>query len=656
MSTAVDSMGRIESNPAQTVEEVKEQEKIYAQLHEALVGKYGKLADVVTATHFGVGIDKAQWPALADYATGRSFIVPQKQAEEYAGLMQAANDLSRRDRYFHWELEFPEVFFNRTGEPKGDRAGFDAVIGNPPYVRQEQLAPFKPYFASTYPETFAGVADLYVYFYQQGLQLTRRGGRMSYIVTNKWMRAGYGERLRGYLATSSVLERIIDFGHAPIFENVDVFPCIVVLEKPVAQDDAGDITTHEVHVTAFPREVLHTVELGRYVRGNSHTVLQGRFTSRAWSLEKSAADDLMVKIHRAGVPLKDFANMKPYRGVLTGFNEAFLIDGMTRDRLVREDRNSIDIIKPYLRGQDIKRWSPEWQGLWMIFARRGIDIDAYPAIKRHLLRFREQLEPKPKSWVGDNWPGRKGGSYKWYEIQDSVEYWMLFGSPKITYQEIQFHSWFSMDREEYLTNNKAFILPTGDLYMLAVLNSPLIWWYNWRYLPHMKDEALSPVGELMIDLPIASPKEDARATVETAAERLIAITKANRESRRDTVDWLRTEFNIVSPGQHLEDFARLGLDRFIAEVRKRRPKGATVLSPATLKALRSGYTEQATPMQKRQAEAVVLERTIADVINAAYGLTPEDVDLMWATAPPRMPGAVRSTGDEVATSDDLRIR
>ena len=239
MSTAVDSMGLIEANPAQTVEEVKEQEAVYAQLHDALVGKYGKLADLVTATHFGVGIDRAQWPSLADYATGRSFIVPQKQAAEYTGLMEAAEELARRDRYFHWELEFPEVFFNHRGEPKGDGAGFDAVIGNPPYVRQEQLAPFKPYFAATYPETFAGVADLYVYFYQQGLQLTRRGGRMSYIVTNKWLRAGYGEHLRGYFATSSVLERIIDFGHAPIFADADVFPCIVVLEKPASGQEGS---------------------------------------------------------------------------------------------------------------------------------------------------------------------------------------------------------------------------------------------------------------------------------------------------------------------------------------------------------------------------------------------------------------------------------
>jgi len=643
MSTAVGSMWLIEASPAETVAEVKEQEKIYLKLHEALVGKYGTLADLVTATHFGLSIDKTQWSSLADYAMGRTFIVPQKQVREYAGLLQAADVFSTRDQYFHWELEFPEVFFDRHGELKGDAAGFDAVIGNPPYVRQEQLAPFKPYFAATYPETYDGVADLYIYFYQQGLQLTRTGGRMSYIVTNKWMRAGYGKNLRAYFAAQAILDQIVDFGHAPIFEDADVFPCIVLLEKPALLGD--HLAAHEVQVTSFPREKLHQIELSRYVREYSHTVLQSRFTSRAWSLETSAADDLMVKIRRVGMPLGEFASVKPYYGIKTGLNEAFLIDTPTKERLIREDGNSTDLIRPYLRGQDIKRWSPEWQGLWMIFARRGIDIDSYPAIKQHLLSFREQLEPKPKGWIGENWPGRKTGTYKWYEVQDSVEYWTLFGSPKIAYQEIQFHSWFAIDREGYLTNNKAFILPTADLYVLAVLNSPLMWWHNWRYLPHMKDEALSPVGELLIDLPIATPSDDTRASVESAVERLIAITRANREACHDTIDWLHTEFDIVSPGQQLENFSRLDLDSFVAEVRKRRLKVAGPLSPAALKALRAGYIEQATPVQQRQGEAAILERDNTNLVNAAYGLTPQDIDLLWATAPPRMPGMANDMRD-----------
>ena len=118
------------------------------------------------------------------------------------------------------------------------------------------------------------------------------------------------------------------------------------------------------------------------------------------------------------------------------------------------------------------------------------------------------LEPKLKDWTGKEWPGRKPGSYKWYELEDPIEYWAEFDKPKVMYQEIQFHARYMLDREGMLANNKVFFLPSGDLYILGVLNSPLMWWYNWRYLPHMKDEALTPAGFLMDNLPIARPTDE----------------------------------------------------------------------------------------------------------------------------------------------------
>src|SRR5262249_7622871 len=150
----------------------------------------------------------------------------------------------------------------------------------------------------------------------------------------------------------------------------------------------------------------------------------------------------------------------------------FLIDTPTKERLVREDPRSAEIIKPYLRGQDIRRWLPEWDRLWMIFSRRGINIEMYPAIKNHLLLFREQLEPRPKDWTGGAWPGRKPGSYRWYEIQDPVEYWELFLQPKIVYQVIQFHPQYARDDKGFLHNDKGFSIPSTDSWLLAVFNSP----------------------------------------------------------------------------------------------------------------------------------------------------------------------------------------
>ena len=207
-----------------------------------------------------------------------------------------------------------------------------------------------------------------------------------------------------------------------------------------------------------------------------------RYSEQPWSLEPPEVDSLMDKIRRRGVPLKEFAGIKPYRGVTTGLNEAFLIDQDIRNRLIQEDPNCSEIIKPYLRGQDIKRWAPQWDRLWMIFARRGIKIEEYPAVKSHLEGFRTQLEPRPRDWdvkANGAWPGRKPGRYEWYEIQDSVEYWKYFERKKIVYQAIQFHSSFALDEGLY-GNNKTFLIPSADFFLIGCLNSPLMWWHNWR--------------------------------------------------------------------------------------------------------------------------------------------------------------------------------
>ncbi len=199
--------------------------------------------------------------------------------------------------------------------------------------------------------------------------------------------------------------------------------------------------------------------------------------------------------HRnAGAKLVEYAGVSPRRGVLTGFNEAFVIDGRTRDRLIRDDPRSEEVIKPYLRGQDIDRWASDWAGQWMIFTRHGTDIDAYPAIRAHLARFRGELEPKPADWrprkSDEEWPGRKPGNYKWYEIQDNVAYWRLFGQPKLAYNDITWRSQFCIDRSAALVNNTVYFLPAADAWLVACLNAAVGWWFSWRKAQHAKDEAL----------------------------------------------------------------------------------------------------------------------------------------------------------------------
>ncbi len=638
MSTAVDSMWLIERTAGNTIAEVKEQEHAYHAVREQLTKRYAHVADLATAAQgFGLTVDRTLWPELVRQASrGRETIM----LPAITRLLAQAEAVADAQHFFHWDLEFPEVFFDRFGQPLGDAAGFDAVIGNPPYVRQEQIAPYKAFLAATFAETYHGAADLFVYFYHQGVKLLRAGGRMSYIVTNKWLKSGYGEALRGYFAQETIIERLIDFGHAPIFAGADVFPCIIVLEKPVGEDVLPP-ADHQVQVTAFPREALKLVRLDSYVNRYNHPVPQARFGRSAWSLETSETDELMEKIRRAGVPLNEFAGVKPYYGIKTGFNEAFLIDTPTKDLLVRDDPRSAEIIKPYLRGQDIKRWSPEWDGLWMIVLKSSenapwpwknlSEADAEESFRQSypaLYGFMKPLEDRLRK--------RQDKGRYWWELR-SCAYYDVFERPKLIHTDITWRPQFALTREPFVLLNTAYLWPIDDPYLIAVINSPLLWSYMWRNAMHGKDEALRLIYSFVETIPIAAPSDATRAEVEPAVARLIAIAQAKQEARRDTLNWLRSEFGVEQAGQKLADFASLSADEFTAEVKKRRPRSAGALTPATLKALRAGYTEQATPIQQRAGEALGLERRLADLVNAAYGLTPEDVDLLWRSAPPRMP-------------------
>ena len=633
MGTAVGQMTAIEHTLAETIQQVKQQEEQYQALRTALA-PWIETANVWAAQYFGVPIESMiVWRQLRNQLRGELSGLP-----DAAARIEKAKQIAQTQNFLHWELVFPEVFFEPDGTPKA-APGFDAIIGNPPYVRQEYIQPIKNFLATKYPDVYSGTADLYVYFYGRGLELLRRGGLLSYVTANKWFRAGYGEGLRGHLAERATVHEIVDFGHAPIFKGADTFPAVMVIGKPeVTTPLAINDDEHAARITIFPRNLLHIADLKQYADSHSHRVPTTRFSKASWSLETSDDETLMDKIRNAGMPLTEFIHTRPYRGVVTGFNDAFLIDTATKDRLIQEDAKSGEIIKPYFKGENVRRWLSNWNDEWMIFARRGIHIDEYPAVKNHLERFRTQLEPKPNKWAGGEWLGRKGGVYKWYEIQDSIDYWPLFDKPKIVYQVIQSHPAYSFDENAYFVNDKCFFMSSADVYLLSVLNSPIMWWYGHRYFGHMIGDALTPLVEKMVSLPIAPPTDAIRAEVEPATHRLIELTKTRRARIHDVLNWLRVEFAVTTPGQKLEAFARLDESAFVDEVKKRRPK-TPQLTPAGLRTLMSTFRDYAAQVATLDTEWDGLERRVSNLVNVAYGLSAAEIDLMWRTAPPRMPYA-----------------
>ena len=388
---------------------------------------------------------------------------------------------------------------------------FDLVIGNPPYVRQENIKPFKDIFKAKF-ECYTGTCDLFVYFFEQGIKLLNEGGFLSYICSNKYFRAGYGQKLREFLGRRSRLRQIIDFGDAPVFKAI-AYPSIILAQRgEPSRDERVRVLTWE------PGRDLS--EFGAVWESESFSMLQSELTPDGWRLESGEVLGLLAKLRSAGLPLGEYVKGRFYRGILTGFNEAFVVDRVTRDRLVAEDARSAEVLKPYLRGRDVKRWVVNDPDLWLIFTRRGTDIEQYPAIKKHLLQFKERLTPGT---------GRKAGSYKWFEIQDNVAYWEEFDTPKILYQEIATYQAFSWDESRFFSNNKTFLIPDANKFILALLNSSSVWFFLDHTVGKMAGGTYAMQTPYISQIPIPDPKKDPDrvAQIETLVQQILDQKQTN---------------------------------------------------------------------------------------------------------------------------------
>jgi len=456
--------------PSDKVEDIREKEALYDQIL-TLLRPFKEVANVWVSTYFGNEVDETAYEnALLKLSEPDSVWEAEVRSQPWFAKAQRA---AEERHFFHWELEFPEVFFEETGQRKRN-PGFDAVIGNPPYVRQEQLKD-KDFFKDHF-EVYDSVADLYVYFYEVSHRLLRRFGRFGMITSNKFMRAAYGEKLREFLAREAYVREIVDFGDLPVFPDVSAYPCIVLTTK-------GNEARGSVRYLRVPS--LDFVSLDQLVEERGGELPPGAIKGAAWRLISPEEYSILEKMEQVSVLLKRWLGKTEIRrGVLTGLNEAFFIDETTRAHLIEEDRKSAELIKPLVVGEDIKRYEIEFRNRYLIFTRRGVNINHYPAIKRHLEQFRERLEPRPPDWDEEKqgkWPGRKPGAYAWYEIQDTIDYYEDFAKPKIILPDIAVEARATYDHKQLFVSNTAYIIATTDVSLVALLNCRLLnWWYSRR--------------------------------------------------------------------------------------------------------------------------------------------------------------------------------
>lgn len=374
--------------------------------------------------------------------------------------------------HFDWKLDFPEILNPYVSE----NLGFDIVIGNPPYIRQESITDIKPYLekidGKANYEVYNSTSDIYTYFFELGHKLLKADkGVFSFICSKKYTRAKYGQNLRKYLLKNTEISGYVDFNEVQVF-GATVDTSIIFFQKK--KEIPVNYTFSYCQVG---NDLIVNQPLVEYIDKVGYKYQSNSLTEEGWSFSSEAKEKIKEVISKTGKSFK-FWEFECYRGVLTGCNEAFFITNEKRSELIADHPSAEDVIKPLLRGRDIDKYKVTYQDQYLIFTRRGINIEEYPSIKKHLEYYHDRLQPKPSNYKGKNWTGRKSGTYNWYEIQDNVAYFNDFEKEKLVWMELTDKPKFTIEKKGcYIDKTCCFLTNENIRYLIAILNSKLSEWY-----------------------------------------------------------------------------------------------------------------------------------------------------------------------------------
>lgn len=389
--------------------------------------------------------------------------------KEFANLKKEYDNIFNLESNhpFEWRFEFPEIL-----DDDGNFKGFDLIIGNPPYIRQEELKELKPHLAKNY-KVYKGTSDIYTYFYELGFNVLKDNGVLSYITSNKYTRAGYGEALREFLLKNVKVLEYTDLNGIKVFDSATVDTSILCFEKSKSKDN-------KFKYLALSNEILKTCAYDIGLYKDFAEFSQNSLSKESFTFSDENTSALKAKIERIGTPLKEWQGLNIYRGILTGYNEAFIITTEKRNEILAnckdeaEKERTAKLIRKMLRGRDIKRYSYEWAGLWVINTHNGyknqngekvevINIEYYPSLKKHFDEFYPQLEKRTDKGLTP------------YNLRNCA-YLDEFEKEKIVYSEIVRKPQFYLDTKlNFYAEATSFILTGENLkYLIAFLNNDFV--------------------------------------------------------------------------------------------------------------------------------------------------------------------------------------
>jgi type I restriction-modification system DNA methylase subunit len=512
------------------------------------------------------------------------------------------------DKAFSWEKEFSTVFKN---------GGFDVVIGNPPYVRQELLGQKqKDFFSVKYKNVYNGIADLYVYFYDLSISLIKEKGLLGFITPNKWMERKYGFELRSYLINLDILQ-IVNFGELRIFEDASTEPEITILIN-----SSSDITNIQYKMIKSLDEAKQTpYSLIHYDKL--------KLNSSIWRFNDDKSFNILEKFKTSNINLNEYTQRGVFRGVLTGLNEAFIINEESRNEIMNADVNASEILKKMVEGDDFSRWSLNHSGRYMIttFPSKKIDITRFPGVMDFLGSFGSKIEQSGEKG------SRKKTINKWFETQDTISYSDLFKLPKLIYYHTASTHNFYFDTEGYYISANCYIIANADRYLQCVLNSKLFHYVKKFLFPAFGDSENG--GRVRLDankmsaLPIKEVSNDLKLSFQGLAEEISVLSREFDNLKFKFRKYFSSKYAVDKVSGKLSNWFLLDFSEFIKELNKaiKAAKGTQLTKKDEFEWMEL-FEENKKKALELKSQIDQTDKEIDRMVYELYGLTEEEIQII----------------------------
>jgi hypothetical protein len=505
------------------------------------------------------------------------------------------------EKAFNWQNEFPQVF---------EKGGFEVVIGNPPYVRQELLGmDVKKTYMSEFPNVGNGTADLYVYFYELGLRLLRDGGMLSYITPNKWFKTKYGKELRKYIVEYSIIE-IVDFFENRIFEDASTEPQIITI-----------VNSHSKE--SFQYQAIEDKN-HFFEKVNSIEIIKEDLNPNEWFFLYGEEKSLLKKLYVNSISLMEYTSNGVKRGVLTGLNKAFIFDNKLKDKIIKSDPTCENLIVPYANATDIKAWHLENTGKYF-FLNTGFNIEisekSYRGAWEHLNNYYQDLEKRQD----------KGKSP--YNLR-ACDYYELFAFPKIIFIHTAVNHHFHYDTNGVFVNNNSYIIVNSDRVICAILNSNVFNYLKIHLFPafgNAKGRGRSRLNhEKMARIPIPiNIRDNTRNEIEETVKQQQLNSKLNCNKTEFFLKYLRSKLFIESISNKLKNWHELEFSDFIKELNKAVKKsGGAKLSKSNEMEWMELFESKKAQVEELKEQINQTDKEIDKMVYELYELTPEEIEIV----------------------------